>query len=237
MTAGANRVMMAPMKTSIFVGTALALLSLSSLSNAAIVNYEATLDGAQEVPAVTTTAKGTALLSFDDATMKLVGKLEFSGVTATMAHIHKGATGVVTASPEKSLTATSPIMVDVTLDVAQATALAADGLYFNIHSAANPGGELRGQIKKGGAGFDAGAPPVAGTDSGVTTGATDSGTGTGGSDSGASTTKADGGTKVTPAADDGGCAVTSTRTSNGGFAFALGAGVAIAAVLRSRKKR
>ena len=44
----------------------------------------------------------------------------------------------------------SPLKGEATLTDAQAADLAAGKWYFNIHTAANKGGEIRGQVMKGG---------------------------------------------------------------------------------------
>ena len=51
---------------------------------------KATLNGAAEVPPVTTAGKGTADVDFDPATKKLSWKLTYSGLSgpATAAHFH-----------------------------------------------------------------------------------------------------------------------------------------------------
>ena len=43
----------------------------------------------------------------------------------------------------------SPIKGEATLTDAQAKALTDGDMYFNIHTAANKGGEMRGQVLKG----------------------------------------------------------------------------------------
>jgi hypothetical protein len=42
----------------------------------------------------------------------------------------------------------SPIKGEATLTAAQAADFTAGKMYFNIHTAANPNGEIRGQIDK-----------------------------------------------------------------------------------------
>ncbi len=113
---------------------------------------KATLDGASEVPAVTTSGKGMADIDYDAATKKLSWKVTYSGLSgpATAAHFHgpAGATdkaGVAVAIPNAG---TSPVEGSATLTDAQAADLTAGKYYVNIHTAANPPGELRGQVTK-----------------------------------------------------------------------------------------
>jgi CHRD domain len=92
------------MKTSLALGSALALLLVSGVSNAAIHKLTATMTGAQEAPTpVTTTATGTASVDFDDATGKVSGTVTFKDLhangnnnitqTCSASHIHTGAVG------------------------------------------------------------------------------------------------------------------------------------------------
>jgi len=109
----------------------------------------ATLNGTQEVPAVTTTASGKAVFVVDPVTRALSGGVGYAGVTATSAHIHTGATGtpgdpVVTLVVDTNNTATVPPNTVLTPD--QYAALLAGNLYVNVHSSANPTGEIRGQL-------------------------------------------------------------------------------------------
>jgi hypothetical protein len=113
---------------------------------------KATLDGAAEVPPVTTSGKGTADVDFDPATKKLSWKVTHSGLSgpATAAHFHGPAeagknAGVAVAIPNA---ASSPAEGSATLTDAQAADLTAGKYYINIHTAANPGGEIRGQVTK-----------------------------------------------------------------------------------------
>jgi len=113
---------------------------------------KATLDGASEVPAVTTAGKGAADIDYDPASKKLSWKVTYTGLSgpATAAHFHgpAGATdkaGVAVAIPNAG---TSPVEGSATLTDAQAADLTAGKYYVNIHTAANPGGEIRGQVMK-----------------------------------------------------------------------------------------
>jgi CHRD domain-containing protein len=111
-----------------------------------------TLDGASEVPPNTSPGKGTADVDFDPATKKLSWKLTYSGLTgpATAAHFHGPAeagknAGVAVAIPNAT---SSPAEGSATLTDAQVADLQAGKYYINVHTAANPGGEIRGQVKK-----------------------------------------------------------------------------------------
>jgi len=113
---------------------------------------KATLDGKSEVPAVTSAGKGTADLDYDAASKKLSWKLTYSGLSgpATAAHFHGPAeagknAGVAVAIPNAT---SSPVEGSATLTDAQAADLMAGKYYINIHTAANPGGEIRGQVTK-----------------------------------------------------------------------------------------
>ena len=109
-----------------------------------------TLDG--KGAAVASAGKGTADLDYDPATKKLSWKLTYSGLSgpATMAHFHGPAApganaGVAVAIPNAT---SSPVEGSATLTDAQAADLMAGKYYINIHTAANPAGEIRGQVTK-----------------------------------------------------------------------------------------
>ena len=113
---------------------------------------KATLDGKSETPPNTSAATGTADIDYDAASKKLTWKLTYSGLTgpATAAHFHGPAelgtnAGVAVAIPNAT---TSPSEGSATLTDAQAADLLAGKYYVNVHTAANPGGEIRGQVTK-----------------------------------------------------------------------------------------
>jgi hypothetical protein len=111
----------------------------------------ARLSGAQEVPSNNSKASGRGSISADPATKKITATLTLTGISARAAHIHSGVVGS-NGGVIFGLTETTPgsgIWVspaDATLTDEQFTALNAGGLYFNAHSEAFPGGEIRGQI-------------------------------------------------------------------------------------------
>ncbi|HYC35130.1 MAG TPA: CHRD domain-containing protein [Usitatibacter sp.] len=110
---------------------------------------QVTLVGAQENPAVTTSAFGAGTITFNRNTGAVSGRVTTTGMTGTVAHIHEGPVGV-NAPIIVNMTQTSPGVWDVvagsTLTVPQIESALAGNLYVNVHSAANPGGEIRAQI-------------------------------------------------------------------------------------------
>jgi hypothetical protein len=113
---------------------------------------KATLDGKSETPANASAGTGTADIDYDPATKKLSWKVTYSGLSgpATAAHFHGPAdagknAGVAVAIPNAT---SSPVEGSATLTDAQAADLMAGKYYVNIHTAANPGGEIRGQVTK-----------------------------------------------------------------------------------------
>ena len=113
---------------------------------------KATLDGKSETPPNASAGTGTADIDYDAASKKLTWKLTYSGLSgpATAAHFHGPAepgknAGVAVAIPNAT---TSPNEGSATLTDAQAADLLAGKYYVNVHTAANPGGEIRGQVTK-----------------------------------------------------------------------------------------
>jgi CHRD domain len=114
--------------------------------------FKATLDGKSEVPATTSTGTGTADIDYDAATKKLSWKLTYTGLSgpATAAHFHGPAVAGENAKVSVAIpgATSSPAEGSATLTDAQAADLEAGKLYVNVHTAANPGGEIRGQVTK-----------------------------------------------------------------------------------------
>jgi hypothetical protein len=108
----------------------------------------ATLNGTDEVPPVTTSATGNAIVAVHPQTRAITGVSSYSGITATNAHVHTGAVGANGAIAIGLTLGTNSAMVpaSTTLTETQFADLIADNLYVNIHSAANPTGEIRGQL-------------------------------------------------------------------------------------------
>ncbi|HYD82373.1 MAG TPA: CHRD domain-containing protein [Paucimonas sp.] len=148
--------------------------------SSAITTLNATLSGAQETPPNTSAATGNASLNVDTAAKTFSVSVATTGVAATMAHIHDGAPGVagpivfpLTENPPGS----GNWSASAALSDAQLNALLAGNYYVNVHSAAFPNGEIRGQLTTGGTGSG-------GNSSGGGAGGTGSGAGSGGGSSG-----------------------------------------------------
>ncbi len=112
----------------------------------------ATLDGAQEVPPVETDATGTASVTFDSETSELSWEIEFSGLSGdtTAAHFHGPAASDTNAGVQVNIGEvsglSSPMAGSAVLTEEQAAYLLDGELYINIHTEANPNGEIRGQV-------------------------------------------------------------------------------------------
>ena len=115
--------------------------------------FKASLSGANERPtAVTTTGTGTGLLALDGLTATYV--VGYQGLTAAPVtyHLHglggaDVAVGVKFALVPSGALGTSGLFVgQATVDQATADGIAAGQTYFNVHTAAFGGGEIRGQV-------------------------------------------------------------------------------------------
>jgi len=109
-----------------------------------------TLSGAEEVPPVTTSASGSGTITVKED-KSVSGSVTTTGVAGTAAHIHTGAKGrngpVIVPLTKSSDGNTWTVPEGRTLTDAQYEAYKAGNLYVNVHSAANKGGEVRGQLK------------------------------------------------------------------------------------------
>jgi hypothetical protein len=115
--------------------------------------FEAQLSGANEAPPVETGASGRAVTVLDDGLSTLYYRVAVSDIiSVTAAHIHAGIPGengpVVFPlfdgtgdfSPGNPISGTLPI------SITQVAALVAGNYYVNVHTEANPDGEIRGQL-------------------------------------------------------------------------------------------
>ncbi|MGC2823289.1 MAG: CHRD domain-containing protein [Pseudolabrys sp.] len=139
------------LRSSLAALACIAVLAFASPSMAANVNLKADLKGASEVPPVDSKGTGSVTATFDTASKKLSWKGSVTGLSgpATAAHFHSGEAGknggvvVPIAGADRGSFEGSATLTD-----AQAEELMAGKWYVNVHTAANKGGELRGQVTK-----------------------------------------------------------------------------------------
>jgi hypothetical protein len=127
----------------------------SSAGNAEIIELKADLHGQNEVPPNQTAGSGAVTATYDTATKQLSWKGNFSGLTgdATASHFHGPApegknAGFIVWISEKGQHLQSPFQGTATLTEEQGSDMLAGLWYVNVHTATNPGGELRGQLTK-----------------------------------------------------------------------------------------
>lgn len=109
-----------------------------------------TLSGANEVPPVPTAGTGSAEATFNKETNVLTWKATYSGLSGPVraAHFHGPAAAGANAGIVVPLAGDlmSPLEGKATITPAQAADLLAGKWYLNLHTAANPGGEVRAQM-------------------------------------------------------------------------------------------
>ena len=134
--------------------TSMVAIAFATPSMAEIINLKADLKASNEVPPNSSKGTGTLTATYDTATKKLTWKGSYKDLSGpeTAAHFHgntppsppAGNSAVVVPAPAPS----SPFEGSATLTDAQAADLLAGKWYFNIHTAANKGGEIRGHVTK-----------------------------------------------------------------------------------------
>ena len=114
--------------------------------------YEASLSAGQEVPPGRGTGTGMAEVQYNSNTGTISWKVSFSGLSgpATAGHIHGPAAAGANAGvvvPFTNVGAPS-FTGQAAITPTQYGDLAAGLWYVNIHTAAAPGGEIRGQLRR-----------------------------------------------------------------------------------------
>jgi hypothetical protein len=113
------------------------------------VKFSGQLAASNEVPSNASTATGMLQASLDKSTGMLTWNVSYSGLTgpAKAAHFHGPAPAGQNAGVALGFSGAldSPIQGSATLTPAQVADLLAGKWYVNIHTATNPGGEIRGQ--------------------------------------------------------------------------------------------
>ena len=128
---------------------AMAAVGVAAPALANVVKYKAALSASGEVPPTTSKGTGSIEASYDSATKTLAWSGTYADLTGpeTAAHFHGPAAlgtnaGVLVPVDAKA----SPFKGSAVLTDEQAKAFADGMVYFNVHTAANKGGEIRGQL-------------------------------------------------------------------------------------------
>ena len=120
---------------------------------ATFISLQSTIDGAQASAGAGTGSPGTGLgaMTFDDLTNDFSWDISWSGLSGalTVAHFHGPAGPGTNAGVQVNFLAIAPGNPSIgttVIDSGQAADLLAGLWYINIHTAVNPGGEIRGQV-------------------------------------------------------------------------------------------
>ena len=136
--------------SSILQRVVVATLFVASFSLASARDDKLSLTGDQEVPAVTSSAKGEGHIKIG-ADKAVSGKITTTGIEGTMGHIHEGKAPGENGPPiitlEKGSDGSWSVPKGSKLTDEQYEAYKAGKLYVNIHSAEHKGGEIRAPLK------------------------------------------------------------------------------------------
>jgi hypothetical protein len=135
----------------IVIASAVALVSIAV--HGTTIRLTADLKASAEVPPKDSAGTGTVTATLDTETNEFKYHVEFRGLTGPVvaAHFHGPAVAGANAKPQLPITTTpitGPIDGKAILTPEQAKDLVDGNWYFNLHTSANPGGEIRGQILK-----------------------------------------------------------------------------------------
>ncbi|MHC5004387.1 MAG: CHRD domain-containing protein [Planctomycetota bacterium] len=113
-----------------------------------ITRIVAPLDGVQAVPPTTTAGRGCGLLAIDREADQLSYYLRYGDLTgpATAAHVHGYAPPGAAAGVRHGIGTANPAKGTWSYPAADEPSILGGLAYFNVHTGANPGGEIRGQI-------------------------------------------------------------------------------------------
>lgn len=129
--------------------TFLTIATLAGTLSAQTTWYSCHLNGERHVPPVATASTGWAVVKHEASTgaLQVFCRHEAMSSPTIGAHLHAGASGqngyVVIALTQTSADRWTG---SCSLNTAQASALAQDSLYLDVHTTVFPGGEIRGQV-------------------------------------------------------------------------------------------
>jgi hypothetical protein len=132
------------MRYTLFAAVAAVSLLAANAASAQMVHYMATLKGATGVK-----GSGEVMAMLDGKTFTYSATYKDLTGPVVAAHFHNAPTPGGNGPPVVPATVSpSPIKGSATLTDAQIADLNAGKWYFNVHTAANPGGEIRGTLVK-----------------------------------------------------------------------------------------
>ena len=141
-------------RPSLPVAVLVSLLGLSACdrtqTSSGARDLTAQLAGTSEVPPTTSTGTGTLKATLNEETQVLSWTVTYSDLSGplTAAHFHGPAMVGENAGAVVPITGdlASPMTGEKTLTAPQMTDLTTGRWYVNLHTAANPDGEIRGQV-------------------------------------------------------------------------------------------
>ncbi|HXP29720.1 MAG TPA: CHRD domain-containing protein [Stellaceae bacterium] len=136
-------------EVAVFAGSLVLAGCAGSMSDSSKAHFTATLNGAAEVPAKAVPGTGSADVWLDKNSKTLTWTVAYGGLTgdAKAAHFHGPAAAGANAGVLVPITISpSPMKGSAQLTDAQIADLSTGKWYINIHTAANPPGEIRGQV-------------------------------------------------------------------------------------------
>lgn len=113
------------------------------------MTYNVNLSGSQEVPAVNTMSMATAVVEIDEDLPAFSVSVDVSGLTdVTGVHVHDGGIGMngPVAFPLTDAGDGTYVLAETNISPSNLEALTNGEWYLNVHTTANPNGEVRGQI-------------------------------------------------------------------------------------------
>lgn len=119
----------------------------TAADTAIVTGFKNALTGMQQVPSASTTATAIGTAAVDHAARTLTVAVNTTGIAGTQAHIHQAAPGSNGPAVFTLAQASDGIwFAKANLSDSQLNSLLAGRYYVDVHSAAFPDGEIRGQI-------------------------------------------------------------------------------------------